>query len=83
MYCINNILQTVFQLKFSYEILKYFKYTFFFLFFMIIYIFNIYIFLLFIHLFYYFYIQNGQNCHTVTYVFTIKMFSTAENCMER
>ena len=27
---INNILQTVFQLKFSYEILKYFKYTFFF-----------------------------------------------------
>ena len=47
---INNILQTVFQLKFSYEILKYFKYTFFFfLFFMIIYIFNIYIFLLFIH----------------------------------
>ena len=33
---------------------------------MIIHIFNIYIFLLFIYLFYYFYIQNGQNCHTVT-----------------
>ena len=40
MYCINNILQTVFQLKFSYEILKDFKYTFFFYFSQFFIIFN-------------------------------------------
>ena len=53
MICINNIFQTVFQLKFSSEILKYFKYTFFFFFyfhdysyFQHIYFFIIYLFIL-------------------------------------